>query len=156
MVLSVSYWYCWRVWVRAYLISQTTTSNNTIHFCDFYRESVYYRICCLIIVRKNVPLLSDNFRHFCLQCSVTLCDVDRFGSNHLHKLAKGLPSYILWTGSGRTDGRDVYRVTRKVPMAMSLVMGRNYGGVCRCSAVLTLVREGGVGLSFWTQNPKVG
>jgi len=33
-------------------------------------------------------------------------------------------------------------------MTMSLVRGRNYGGVCLCSAVPTLVREGGVGFSF--------
>ena len=130
------------------LIAQTTSSDNTIHFCDFHRESVEYRMYCLTIVRKNVPLLSDHLRNSCLQCSVTLCDVDRFGFNHLHKLAKGLPSYILRTGSGRTDGRDVYGVTRRAPMTMSLVRGRNYGGVCRCSAVPTLVREGGVGLSF--------
>ena len=87
-------------------------------------------MCCPTIVRKNVPLLSDHFRDSCLLCSVTLCDVDRFGSNHLHKPAKGLPSYTLRTGSGRTDGRDVYGVTRRVLMTMSLVRGRNYGGVC--------------------------
>jgi len=105
-------------------------------------------MCCLTIVCKNVPLINDHFPDSCLQCSVTLCDVDRFGSNHLHMLAKGLPSYILRTGSSRTDGRDVYGVTRRVPMTMYLVRGRNYGGVCRCSAVPTLVWEGGVGLSF--------
>ena len=33
-------------------------------------------------------------------------------------------------------------------MTMSLERGRNYGVVCRCSTVPTLVREGGVGLSF--------
>ena len=33
-------------------------------------------------------------------------------------------------------------------MTMSLVRGRNSGGVCRCSAIPTLVREGGVGVSF--------
>jgi len=63
-------------------------------------------------------------------------------------LAKGLSSYILLTGSGRTDRRDVYRVTRRAPMTMALVRGRNYSGVCRCSAVPTLMREGGVGLSL--------
>ena len=130
------------------LIALTTSSNNTMHICAFHRESGEYRICCLTIVRKNVPLPSDHLRDSWLQCSVTLCDVDRFGSNHLHKLAKGLPSYILRTGSGRTDGHDVYGVTRRVPMTMSLVRGRNYGGVYRCSAVPTLVLEGGVGLSF--------
>ena len=130
------------------LISQTTSSNNTIHFCDFHRESVEDRMCCLTIVRKNVPLLSDHFHDSCLLGSVTLCDIDRFVSNHLHKLARGLPSYILRTGSGRTDGRDVYGVMRRAPMTMSLVRGRNYGGICRYSAVPTLVREGGVGLSF--------
>ena len=103
---------------------------------------------CLTIVRKNVPLFSNHFRDSGLKCSVTLCDVDRSGSNHLHKLAKGLPSDILRTGSGLTDGRDVYGVTRRAPMTMSLVRGRNYGGVCRCSAVPTLVGEGGFGLSF--------
>jgi len=105
-------------------------------------------MCCLTIVRKNVPLLNDHVRDSGLECSVTLCDVHRFGSNHLHKLAIGLPSYILRTRSGRTDGRDVYGVTRRAPMTMSLVRGRNYGGVCRCSAVPTMVREGGVALSF--------
>jgi len=33
-------------------------------------------------------------------------------------------------------------------MFMSLVRGRNYSGVCRYSAVSTLVQEGGVGVSF--------
>jgi len=105
-------------------------------------------MCCLTIVHKNVLLLSDHPRDSPLQCSVTLCDVDRFGSNYLHKLARGLPSYILQTGSGRTAGREVYGVMRRAPITMSLVRGRNYGGICRCSAVPTLVREGGVGLSF--------
>ena len=134
--------------MRICLISQTTSSNNTIHFCDFHRESIEYRMCCLTIVCKNVLLLSDHFRNSCLLCSVTLCDIYRFGSNHLHVLAKGLPSYILRTGSGRMDGRDVYRVTRRAPMTMSLVRGRHYGGVCRCSTVPPLVREGGIDLSF--------
>jgi len=134
--------------VQVCLISQTTSSDNTIHFCDFHRESVEYRMCCLTIVCENVPLLSDLLRDSSLQYSVTLCDVNRSGSNHLHKLAKGRPSYILRAGSGRPDGCDVYGVTRRAPMTMSLVRGRNYGGVCRCSAVPMLVREGGVGLSF--------
>jgi len=111
--------------VRVCLISQTTSSNNTIHFCEFHRESLEYRMCCLTIVRKNVRLLNDHLRNSRLQCSVTLCDVDRFGSNHVHRLAKGLPSYILQTESGRTDGRDVYGVTRRAPMTGSLVRGRN-------------------------------
>jgi len=136
------------VGVRVCLISQTTSSNNTIHFCNFHRESMEYRICCLTIVCKNVPLLSDHFRDSCLQCSVTLCNVDRFGSSYLHKLVQGLPSYILRKRSSRTDGRDIYGVTRRAPMTMSLVRGRNYSGVCRCSTVPTLVREGRVGLSF--------
>ena len=105
-------------------------------------------MCCLTIVRKDVSSLNDHFRASCLQCSVTLCDVDRFGSSLLHKLAKGLSSYILRTGSGRTDSRDVYGVTRRAPMTMSLVRGSNYSGVCRCSAIPTLVREVGVGLSL--------
>jgi len=134
------------VWVC--LISQTTSSNNIIHFCDFHRESMVYRMCCLTIVRKNVLLPSDHLRDSHLECSVTLCDVDRSGSNKSHKLAKGLSSYILRTGSGQTDGRDVYGAPRRAPMTMSLVRGCNYGGVCRYSAVPTLMREGGVGLSF--------
>ena len=110
--------------MRACLISQTTSSNNnTIHFYNFHRESVEYRMCCLTIFRKNVPLLNDHLRDSCLQCSVTLCDVDRFGLNHLHKLAKGLPSYILRMGSRRTDSRDVYGVTRRVLMTMSFGKG---------------------------------
>jgi len=145
MVLSVFYGFYWPVWVRVCLISQTTSSDNTIHFCDFHRESVEYRMCCLTIVRENVPLLCDHHHDSLLYCSVTLCDVDRFDSNYLHMLAKGLPSYTLRTGPGRMDVRDVYGVMRRAAMTMSLVRGRNYGGVCRWSAVPTLVREGGVG-----------
>jgi len=148
MVPSVSEEYYWRVWVRVCLISQPTSSNNNIHFCNFHRESVEYRMYCLTIVRKNVPLLSDHLRDSRLQCSVTLCDIDRSGSNNLHKLAKGLPSYILRTGSGRTDGRDVYGVTRWAPMPMSLVRGRNYSGVCWCSAIPMLVLEGVLACPF--------
>jgi len=40
-------------------------------------------MCCLTIVRENVPLLNDHFRDSRLQYSVALCYVDRFGSNHL-------------------------------------------------------------------------
>ena len=46
----------------------------------------------------------------CLQVSVTLCAVIRFTCFHLHKVPGGLPSYILQTGSGWMDGRDVYGV----------------------------------------------
>jgi len=134
--------------VRVCLISQTTSSNNTIHFCDFHRESVEYRMCCLTIVHKNVPLLNDPFCDSCLQCLVTLCDIDRFGSNLLHKLAEGLSSYILRTGSGRMDRRNAYGVMSRALITLSLVRGRNYSGICRCSAIPTRVREGGVGLFF--------
>jgi len=108
MVPSVSEEYDWREWVWVCLISQTTSSNNTIHFCDFHHESVEYRMCCLTFVRKNVPLPNDHSCDSRLQCSVALCNVDRFGLNHLPQLDKGLPPYILRMGSGRMDGRDVY------------------------------------------------
>ena len=134
------------------MISQTTSSNNTIHFYDFRRESVEYRMCCLTIVCKNIRLLSDNFGNPCLWCSVALCDIYQYGLNHLHKLAQGLPSYILRTGSGQADSRDVYWLTRRAPMIMSLVTGHNKGGVCRCSAVPTLGWEGGVSF-VWKAEP---
>jgi len=35
----------------------------------------------------------------------------------------GLPSYILRTGSGRTDGRDVYGVIRRVPSIVVFGVG---------------------------------
>jgi len=105
-------------------------------------------MCCLTIVRKNVPLQTDHLHDLHIQCSITLCDIGRFGSNQLHKLTKGLPSYILQTGAGRTDGREVYGIMRRVLLTMSLVKGRNHRGDCWCSAVPTPVREVGVGLSF--------
>ena len=52
----------------------------------------------------------------CLWVSVTLCASVRSTCFHLHKVPEGLPLYILRTGSGRTDGRDVYGVVRWVPM----------------------------------------
>ena len=52
---------------------------------------------------------------WCLWISVTLCASVRFTCFHLHEVSEGLPSYILRTGSGRTDGRDVYGVMRWVP-----------------------------------------
>ena len=54
------------------------------------------------------------------------------------------------------DGCDVYGVMRRVPLTMSLVRGRNYGGVCCCSTVPMLVWEGGVGSHFLNSEPKVG
>jgi len=57
----------------------------------------------------------------CLQVSVTLCAVVRFTWFHLHKVPEGLPAYILRTGSGRTDGRDLYGVIRCV--ALMVVFG---------------------------------
>jgi len=59
----------------------------------------------------------------CLQASVTLCAVARFTYFHLHKVPGGLPSYILRTGSGRTDGRDVEGVIRRVPLIVVFGVG---------------------------------
>jgi len=59
----------------------------------------------------------------CLQVSVTLCAVVRFTSFSLHKVSKGLPSYILRTGSGRTDGRDVYVILRCVLLIVVFGVG---------------------------------
>ena len=55
--------------------------------------------------------------------SVTLCAVVRFTCFYLHKVPEGLPSYILRTGSGRTDGRDVYGVIRCVPFIVVFGVG---------------------------------
>jgi len=42
---------------------------------------------------------------------------------HLHKVPGGPPSYILRTGSSRTDGRDVYGVIRCVPLILVFGVG---------------------------------
>jgi hypothetical protein len=42
-----------------------------------------------------------------------------------------LPSYILRTASGRTDGRDVYGVTERPPMTYLLPSASNYIGDSR-------------------------
>jgi len=63
-------------------------------------------------------------------------------------LAKGLHQYALQTRPRWTDSRDVYEAMSRAPLTLPLVRGHKNGGVCRCSAVLMLVREGGVGLSF--------
>jgi len=68
---------------------------------------------------QNVPLHST----VCLPASVTLCAVLRFTCFHLHKVPEGLPSHIPRTGSGRTDGRDVYGVIRWVPSIVVLGVG---------------------------------
>jgi hypothetical protein len=60
-----------------------------------------------------------------------------------------LPSYILRTASGRTDGRDVYGVTVGPPMTFLLPTTGNYIGDCRRRAVPTLGPEGGVWSSPW-------
>jgi len=54
------------------------------------------------VLSPSIPLPT-----ICLQVSVTLCAVVRFTCFHLHKVPEGLPSYILRTRSGRTDGRVV-------------------------------------------------
>ena len=96
------------------------------------------------------------FDNHCLQYSVTLCNIDQFGSNHLHRLARGLHSYILRTGTGRTDGRNVYGVTVRVPMTLSLVKGRNYEAVCRQNAVPTPGPGGVLAHHLQLQMIKVG
>jgi len=63
-------------------------------------------------------------------CSDCLCSrVCRFMRRRpiplppLHKVSKGLPSYILRTGSSRMDGRDVYGVIRCVPSIVVFGVG---------------------------------
>jgi len=67
--------------------------------------------------------LQPNRATVCLQASVTLCVLVRFTCLHLHKVPGGLPSYILGTGSGRTDGRDVYGVIGCVPSIVVIGVG---------------------------------
>ncbi|PUU72250.1 hypothetical protein B9Z19DRAFT_1138404 [Tuber borchii] len=57
-----------------------------------------------------VPLLNDHSSIHYLRGFVTLCDVVRFGCFHLHMVEEDHLSYILRTGTGRTDGRDVFGV----------------------------------------------
>jgi len=59
----------------------------------------------------------------CLQVSLTLCAVVRFSSFNLPKVPGGLPSYIVRTGSGRTDGRDVYGVIGCVSLIVVFGVG---------------------------------
>jgi len=47
----------------------------------------------------------------------------RFTYFHLHKVPEGVPSYILRTGPGRTDGRDIYGVIRCVPLIVVFGVG---------------------------------
>ena len=72
---------------------------------------------------RNVLLLSNHSFDNLSQVSVTLCAVVRFTCFHLHKVPGGLPSYILRTGSGRTDGRDVYGVISCVPFVVVFGVG---------------------------------
>ena len=48
----------------------------------------------------------------CLWKPVTQCDTVRFSRFHLKEVLWGSLSYILRTGTGRTDGRDVHGVMR--------------------------------------------
>jgi len=59
----------------------------------------------------------------CLQASVTLCAIVRFTRLHLHRVPEGLATYILGTGSGRTDGLDVYSVIMWVPLIVVFGVG---------------------------------
>jgi len=67
-------------------------------------------------LRPDLPPVS-------LQASVALCADIQFTSFHLHKVPEGLPSYTLRTGSGRTEGRDVYGVMRRVPLMVVFGIG---------------------------------
>jgi len=59
----------------------------------------------------------------CLRVSVTTCAVIRFTCFHLHMVRDGLRSYILETGSGRTDGHDLYGVIGFVPKLVVFGIG---------------------------------
>lgn len=45
---------------------------------------------------------------------ITLCDVVWSRWFHLYKVLRGLLSYILWTGTGQTEGSDVSGATSRV------------------------------------------
>ena len=72
---------------------------------------------------QNVLLPSTHSSDYLSSGSVTLCAVVRFTCFHLHKVPGGLPSYILRTGPGRTDGRDVYGVIECVPLIVVFDVG---------------------------------
>ena len=57
------------------------------------------------------------------QVSVTLCAVVRFTCLYLHKVPEGFPSYILRTGSGWRDGRDLSGLIRCVPSIVLFGVG---------------------------------
>jgi len=59
----------------------------------------------------------------CIKVSVTFWALVRFPCFHLHKVPEGLPSCILRTGSGRTDGRDVYGGIRCVTFTLVFGVG---------------------------------
>jgi len=72
---------------------------------------------------RNVLLLSTHSSD-CLSSSVrNLIRRRPITCLHLDKVPEGLPSYILRTGSGRTDGRDVYGVIRCVPLMVVFGVG---------------------------------
>jgi len=58
-----------------------------------------------------------------LQVSVTLCAVVRIACLELHKVPGDLAPYMLRTGSGRMDGRDLYGLIRCVPLVAVLGIG---------------------------------
>jgi len=93
-----------------------------------------------IVMSRFIPLPSAPVLYHCRTLAITLCDLKWCSLKHLHKLAQGSYSYILWIEFSRTDGCDIYGVMRRVPMTVSFAMGQNYSGICWCSALPTLIQ----------------
>ena len=103
-----------------------TSSFTNLSFVDFpdplTGHSILLHTLRAFVGKRGLTIMRIS-RYFrptstirCLWISVTLCPSIRFTCFHLHKVPEGRPSYILRTGSGRTDGCDVYGVISWIPI----------------------------------------
>jgi len=89
---------------------------HTLHVFVATRGLTFVQTIPLPSLRPTVPTPS-------LQVSVTWYAVARFTYSHLHMVPECLPSYINRTGSGWTDGRDIYGVIRCGPLIVDWGVG---------------------------------
>ena len=120
-------------------------------------HSVLFHTLCVFVGKRSLTIVrtSHYFRPLllleCLWLAVTLCASVWFTCFHWHKVLEGLPSYILRTGSARTDGRDVYGIIRWVP----IIVVFDEGTQLPLSPVVTLCPNVGAGGRCWPDSSKL-
>jgi len=115
----------WVFSLGLHLLPKCTLWIHLIHLLARVTSFIPYTSCSQEGLNLNAkcPVTFDPLFGHCLQVSVTLCTMIRITCFHLHKVSRGLPSYILWMGARQTDSHHVYGVVRGILLIVVFGVG---------------------------------